>query len=340
VIELDSSSDRRGLQLDLLPQDAAAHPDDWSPFDADAFEHPEPPKTAVIPETVAAPVSAGLPANDIDAWFDAETLPAPVADPLADFPVDVPEPMLPKAIPVLPAFDPAKRLALLRASRMIDRFDIAERRRREEARLRLAAMFERFPAGASVAAIGRAIDRGASIGDLEGMAEIRTVWFEDPSLWLVRSHSRAHGWTVRDASRAAASAMTWRLADRLLRIGSTDILVDRLCVTWRDDWLGLRPKDFIESGRLHPAFYSYPAYLAYRSSLVDAEVWADARPDLEDEEDDGRIARRGAGLLAAGAFPEMRDRTQLGTLIWTSAALQPSCPPPRGAVATAQRAAS
>lgn len=116
--------------------------------------------------------------------------------------------------------------------------------------------------------------------------------------------------------------------------------MDRLCVTWRDDWLGLRAKEFIESDRLQPAFYNYPAYLTYRCSLADADVWADARPDVDNDGDEGRDARHGAGLLAVKAFPEMRDRTQLGALIWTSAALHPSCPPPREAVATGQRAAS
>lgn len=323
----EAATTARAKPLDLLP-DPVLHPDDWSPFVPEAPDDPAPQQSAAIPDVVGASDFSDTSSDDLERWFDDGSFPATVEDPLPDFPIDVPEPASRQPVQTPPVFDPAKRLALLRASRMIDRLDIAERRRREQARLRLATIFEQFPFGSSVAAIGHAIDAGASITDLEAMAQIKTWWSDDPSLWLVRFHSPVHGWTVRASSRAAKAAMTWRLAYQFLRLGPPDTLVDELSGTWRDEWLGLRAKECLASDRLRSAFYSYNAYLAYRASLADADVSVGACPD-DEYGDDGRIVRHGARLSASKAMPLLGDRTQLGALIWTSSALHPCLPPPR-----------
>lgn len=325
--ESETATTARAKPLDLLP-DPVLHPDDWPPFVPEAPDDPAPQQSAAIPDVVGASDFSDASSDDLDGWFDERSLPATADDTLPDFPIDVPEPTPRQSVPTPSVFDPAKRLALLRASRMVDRLDIAERRRREQARLRLAAIFEQFPAGSSVAAIGRAIDAGASIMDVEAMAQIRTLWSEDPGLWLLRSYSKEQGWTVRGFSRAAAAAMTWRLAARLLRLGSPEMLVDKFCGTWRDEWLALRARSCMASDRLRPAFYSYPAYLEYRASLAGADVSVEAYTE-DGDADDGRIVRHGARLSATKAFPLLGDRTQLRALIWTSSALHPSLPPPR-----------
>ena len=341
-----------GLEIDELAvtptfhqtqqADMAAHPDDWFPdFGRAQAQSHDVPTDKVPPEFDAQELAAAGSVEDFqaeadeqlqidDLWFEDTLLPEAADVPLPEFPIEVPTPEPERPCTAAPVLDPAARRALLRASIMVDGFGIAERRRREHARVRLAGILEWFPASASVMAIRRLIEGGASIDEIEAMAEIKDMWVQDSSLWLRRSHSRAHGWRVYPPRLYPASGMTWRLAERLLRLGPAEVVMDGVQGDFRDSWFALRAKACLPSNALRPAFCSYPAYLLHLTADDPHQKWVDPERMDPVEPEDG-VDRLAARLYAGKAVPELGDRTHLSSIIWTSSALQSSPPSPRSA---------
>lgn len=237
------------------------HPDDWSICRLNGLhEMRQAPRGDQNLDTVT-PSPAHLDtvtATDLDAlWIEHWTPPETLVNPLPEYPVEVPEPLHARPPSVAPVFDPAERWALSRASLLVDGLDIAERKERGRALMRLAAVIERFPFGASVQAIRRSIELGSTIDEIEAMAEVKEAWSDDSSLWLIRRHDRVLRRTVPIISQAAAQAMTWQLASRLLRLGPPDKVIDEITGEIRDSWLELRPKNFLWRDDLRSSFYSY-----------------------------------------------------------------------------------
>lgn len=159
-------------QLEIAGMDG--HPDDWF-FGAAPVPQPDMCGATDL-GMERAPVIGSIPADwttgeteDVDALFPADVHefhkdddagPAIVPEFPAD---DEPEPAAQFRSQIDGRIvDPARRLALLRAARIIGHCDISERSRRQRAMWRLASLIEAFPHGSSVRAVENLAIEGAT----------------------------------------------------------------------------------------------------------------------------------------------------------------------------------
>lgn len=268
---------------DARPSPAAApvliaemdgHPDDWF-FGAEPAPQPEA-RIRADTGTQKNPVAGGVDveglaadAGDVDSLFPApeygfreQTETPSVVIP--EFPVDdEPEPVAHAGRHVEDRIeDPARRLALLRAARIIGHFDIPERCRRQRALRRLAAVIEVFPHGASVRAIENLAMAGASTKEVETAAAVKMLWAEEPTLWLARRRDSLRGRMVATCHRSLRHAMTWRLALRMVRRWPDHPAEDLLAGDLLDRWTHLRGTGHLQEEGTLDAFCSYPVFLA------------------------------------------------------------------------------
>lgn len=354
VVDLLASVDSAGIAdapaPALSPRLQNGHPDDWLPEPAPVEDPPERSlfdeafsssdsqdeiKPAVDsphdPDHVSADLatdgsdgSASASALDPDLLapdlYPAPAAPAPVAPTSFEIPVDVPEPE-PEPWRAPPRLDSAERRAIMRASLLIDRFDVSERRSRDLARSALVSILREFDSGASVRAIGELAEAGATIEEVADAAAIKQLWREDPSLWLTRRYDRLRRRWVTDAGDwRRRDAMTWKLAHRLLRERSVEVLADELEGQLRDRWIRLRPKNYAGSGRWS-AFIYFPLWLRHEASTSISEAYDPDDGWPYDALADRREFRR--RKRAPDGYPLLND---VSALIWVDRSLHPSDP--------------
>lgn len=297
--------DDQCFDLDILQQDGEAslrddlaasiphggHPDDWLPVFGGTTHESE--KDRYVASQDAKRLSLLSDADQGPA--DIDLLPPEVvgepAGPISggdtsfDFPIDVPE-HAPAAEDAPSAqkmpLPPERRLAVMRASGVVQHLWVATERHRWDALARLASVLEEFPHGSTVKALTDLARAGGAIEEIECIAALRVAWRDDPSLWLIRRHSPSLGWQTISGCGPLRSAFTWRLAWRLFQGVAADTGIDALRGELRNRWLHLRPRDCLSSNEMRAAFYSFPALLEMLANAPDVTFDSDlARSQIE-----------------------------------------------------------
>lgn len=290
ILQQDGEALRRDDLAASIPH--GGHPDDWMPVFGGTTYEPEQDRYVASHED-AKRLSLLSEADQDPA--DIDLLPPEVvgepAGPISgggksfDFPIDVPE-HAPAAEDAPSAqkmpLSPERRLAVMRASGVVQHLWVATERHRWDALVRLASVLEEFPHGSTVKALTNLARAGGSIEEIECLAALRVAWRDDPSLWLVRRHSPSLGWQTISGCGPLRSAFTWRLAWRLFQGVAADTGIDALRGELRDRWLHLRPRDCLSSNEMRSAFYSFPALLETLAKVPDVTFDSDlARSQIE-----------------------------------------------------------
>lgn len=161
------------------------------------------------------------------------------------------------------------------AARLVIQMQILSLDERARLQRRFKAILEEFPFSASYKALSRLVKAGASLEELEDACEIKCLWREAPWLWLHRRFNRIQRAWVVEAHASCRSALSWKLALKLIRQVGLPEAERRIVGDWLSEWLQLQPEQMSEIIK-DPRFWSYPAYLQLNHEsipLIDEEYW-------------------------------------------------------------------
>lgn len=159
-----------------------------------------------------------------------------------------------------------------RASAIVDKLSIYERRAIDEAFHRVVDLLTQFPHPSSARGIDALAEAGASLETIEDAARLKTFWADSPGLWLVRRHSRLHGTIVPGrVVRNGAHLMTWALAARVLAQLDVQAAATAISTDWLRDWLAMAYPLAVGEPRLRAGYFNFPVYIDFRAAWPDGD---------------------------------------------------------------------
>jgi hypothetical protein len=131
----------------------------------------------------------------------------------------------------------------------------------EAALPRIHLLLETFPHAASHGAMRRLAEDGATLRQIERIAEVKADWRDSPDLWLHRRW-RPGGIWIAEATDALRDALTWRVAARLLEDRAPTQVLDLMHGDWLERWLADGLHGVPDRTDRDQAFFSFTAWLA------------------------------------------------------------------------------
>jgi hypothetical protein len=176
----------------------------------------------------------------------------------------------------------------------------------EAALPRIHLLLETFPHAASHGAMLRLAGDGATLRQIEHVAEVKADWRDSPHLWLHRRR-RSGGIWLAEATDALRDALTWRVAAQLLEDRAPAQVLDLMHGDWLERWLADGRYGAPERADRDQAFFSFAAWLAIAPDVperVDEACWPyDGVADRRDHRRRSAVVP-GFGRLLQGPAPD------------------------------------
>lgn len=163
------------------------------------------------------------------------------------------------------------------AARLVSQMGIIKLDERSQLQRRFRAIIDEFPFSSSYRALSRLVSTGNSLEELEDACELKCLWRDSPWLWSHRKFNRRLRTWETEYRPSYRSALTWKLALKLInRVGRVEA-ERRIFDDWRNEWLQMRPEHSSDGVRIEDfRFWSYPAFLSSDHdsiTLADSDSW-------------------------------------------------------------------